>query len=160
MSRKELINKMEQFTERVLQGSGNVTPQETAVLPQVLEMLLREKPSVESGRAEKGVREMKEITMPVSIENLDAAIEKAKQLVELLKEAQEIIDLPCAKESRDIEKLKKDIDKRVADECEAIKKAANPRRRVNEYIRNIRWMSPELAAYLKREMSKGLNLDD
>lgn len=43
MEREELINKMEQFAERVLQGSGNVTPQETAVLPQVLEMLLREK---------------------------------------------------------------------------------------------------------------------
>lgn len=43
MEREELINKMEQFAERVLQGGGNVTPQETAVLPQVLEMLLREK---------------------------------------------------------------------------------------------------------------------
>lgn len=39
----ELIEKMDQFAERVLQGGENVTPQETAVLPQVLEMLLREK---------------------------------------------------------------------------------------------------------------------
>ena len=39
---------MDQFAERVLQGSGNVTPQETAVLPQVLEMLLREKPPAET----------------------------------------------------------------------------------------------------------------
>lgn len=38
---------MDQFVERVLQGGEGVTPQETAVLPQVLEMLLREKPTVE-----------------------------------------------------------------------------------------------------------------
>lgn len=44
MEREELINKMDQFAARVLQGDGNVTPQETAVLPQILEMLLREKP--------------------------------------------------------------------------------------------------------------------
>lgn len=44
MEREELINKMDQFAERVLQGGGNVTPQETAVLPQILEMRLREKP--------------------------------------------------------------------------------------------------------------------
>lgn len=43
MNHKELIDKMDQFAERVLQGGGNVTPQEIAVLPQVLEMLLREK---------------------------------------------------------------------------------------------------------------------
>lgn len=44
MDHKELIEKMDQFAARVLQGGGNVTPQETAVLPQILEMLLREKP--------------------------------------------------------------------------------------------------------------------
>lgn len=44
MEREELINKMDQFAERVLQGGENVTPQETAVLPLILEMLLREKP--------------------------------------------------------------------------------------------------------------------
>ena len=44
MDHKELIDKMDQFAERVLQGGGNVTPQETAVLPQILEMILREKP--------------------------------------------------------------------------------------------------------------------
>lgn len=44
MNRKELIDKMNKFAARVLQGGGNVTPQETAVLPQILEMLLREKP--------------------------------------------------------------------------------------------------------------------
>ena len=48
MDHKELIDKMDQFAERVLQGGGNVTPQETAVLPQVLEMLLSEKPPVET----------------------------------------------------------------------------------------------------------------
>lgn len=42
MKRNELINKMDQFAERVLQGGEGVTPQETAVLPLVLEMLLRE----------------------------------------------------------------------------------------------------------------------
>ena len=35
---------MDQFAARVLQGDRDVTPQETAVLPQILEMLLREKP--------------------------------------------------------------------------------------------------------------------
>ena len=48
MKRYELINKMDQFAERVLQGGEDVTPQETAVLPQLLEMLLREKPSAEA----------------------------------------------------------------------------------------------------------------
>ena len=48
MKRNELINKMDQFAERVLQGGEEVTPQETAVLPQVLEMILREKPSAEA----------------------------------------------------------------------------------------------------------------
>ena len=45
---------MDQFAVRVLQGGGNVTPQETAVLPQILEMLLREKPhAIVYGRKEE-----------------------------------------------------------------------------------------------------------
>ena len=59
-----------------------------------------------------------------------------------------------------IEKLKTRIDTCRADECEYIRKAANPTRQVNEYVKNIRWNSPELAAYLKKEMSAILNLDD
>ncbi len=59
-----------------------------------------------------------------------------------------------------IEKLKDRIDKCIADECEYIRKAANPKRQINEYVKNVRWNSPELAAYLKKEMSAILDLDD
>ena len=48
----------------------------------------------------------------------------------------------------------------ITDECEIIRKAANPKREMHEYIKNIRWKSPELAAYLRKEMSAALNLDD
>ena len=48
MKRSELINKMNEFAERVLWGSENTTAQETAILPKVLEMLLKEKPSDET----------------------------------------------------------------------------------------------------------------
>lgn len=48
MKHSELINKMNEFAERVLKGGEHVTPQETAVLPHILEMLLREKPSAET----------------------------------------------------------------------------------------------------------------
>lgn len=36
MMKTEIIEKMEQFAERVLQGDDSVTPQETATLPEVL----------------------------------------------------------------------------------------------------------------------------
>lgn len=59
-----------------------------------------------------------------------------------------------------IENLQKRIRQCVADECEVMRKATNPRQEVHEYIRNIRWTSPELAAYLEKEMSTILNLDN
>lgn len=59
-----------------------------------------------------------------------------------------------------IENLKKRIDQCIKDECETIRKAANPRKEMHEYVRNIRWTSPELAAYLKKTMSGILDLDD
>lgn len=37
-----------------------------------------------------------------------------------------------------IVKFKEDIEHRVKEECEKIKKADNPREAVNEYVRNIR----------------------
>lgn len=59
-----------------------------------------------------------------------------------------------------IENLQKKIKQCVADECDTIKKSANPRQEMYEYIRNIRWTSPELAAYLEKEMSAVLNFDN
>lgn len=59
-----------------------------------------------------------------------------------------------------IDELEKDINERIRKECEEIRKADNPRETVKEYVRNIRWHSPELAAYLKKTMSVMLNLDD
>lgn len=61
---------------------------------------------------------------------------------------------------KDIENLQKKIKQCVVDECVNIRKAANPKREMHEYIRNIRWTSPELAAYLEKEMSTVLNLND
>lgn len=49
-------------------------------------------------------------------------------------------------------KLKDDIENRIKEECEKIKESDNPRGVMNEYVRNIRWYSPELAAYVKRQM--------
>lgn len=41
---------------------------------------------------------IEELTIPIRVENLDQAIEKANRLVELLREAQQIIDsLSCEK---------------------------------------------------------------
>lgn len=57
-------------------------------------------------------------------------------------------------------KLKDDIESRIKAECENLKKASNPREKINEYVRNIRWYSPELAAYVKKQMLQALNLDD
>lgn len=59
-----------------------------------------------------------------------------------------------------IENLKKRIDQCIMDECEAIRKTANPRKTMHEYVRNIRWTSPELAVYLEKTISETLNLDD
>lgn len=53
--------------------------------------------------------------------------------------------------------LKDDIESRIREECERIKESDNPRRVVDEYIRNIGWYSPELACYLKRQMLLALD---
>lgn len=57
-------------------------------------------------------------------------------------------------------KLKDDIENRIREECERIKELDDPRRAVNEYTRNIRWYSPELAHYVRRQMLSVLNLND
>lgn len=59
-----------------------------------------------------------------------------------------------------IETLERDLKKRISRECEYIKKATNPMHEVNIYIKNIQWESPELAAFLKREMLAILNLNN
>ncbi len=57
-------------------------------------------------------------------------------------------------------KLENDIENRVKEECERIKESENPRGTVREYVRNIRWYSLELAAYIKRKMLSILDLND
>lgn len=59
-----------------------------------------------------------------------------------------------------IETLERDLKKRISQECEYIKKAINPMHEMNIYIKNIQWESPELAAFLKREMSAVLDPND
>lgn len=61
---------------------------------------------------------------------------------------------------RRIETLERDLKKRISQECEHIKKATNPIHEVNIYIKNIQWESPELAAFLKREMLAILDPND
>lgn len=50
-----------------------------------------------------------------------------------------------------------DIENRVAEECERLKKEANPKKEMKDYIRQTAWMEPELASYLQKKMSKILN---
>lgn len=57
-----------------------------------------------------------------------------------------------------ITKLYEDINNRIAEEYERIKKTANPREEVNEYVWNIQWYSPGLAAHVKRQMLFALDL--
>ena len=59
-----------------------------------------------------------------------------------------------------VENLEHRIKRCVIDECEILRKTANPQKEFEKYIRNIRWNNPELAAYLKKEMSALLNFDD
>lgn len=59
-----------------------------------------------------------------------------------------------------IEALERDLKNRIYQECEHIKKAPNPIHEANIYIKNIQWESPELAAFLKREMSAILDPND
>ncbi len=63
-------------------------------------------------------------------------------------------------ENNPIFKLKNDIEKRVEEECEILKKAANPKKEIREYVRNIRWNSPELANYVRKKMSDVFDNDD
>lgn len=55
-------------------------------------------------------------------------------------------------------KLKDDIENRVKEECERLRQADNPRKEVKEYVRNISWYSPELAAYLEKQFLTVLDL--
>lgn len=57
-------------------------------------------------------------------------------------------------------RLKDDIENRIREECEKLKESDNPRGAINEYARNIRWYSPDLAAYVRKQMLCTLNLDD
>lgn len=59
-----------------------------------------------------------------------------------------------------IRKLKEDIEKRITSECEIIKKAANPRKELTQYIRNIGWTSPEMAALVRKIALNALDLND
>lgn len=59
-----------------------------------------------------------------------------------------------------IEKFKEDIDNRIGQECEVIRKTDAPKQAIKQYERNIKWEAPELSAYIKKKMLGILNLDD
>ena len=65
-----------------------------------------------------------------------------------------------SKRSKEIFSFEEEIRERVKRECEKIKKAENPERALEEYLRNIRWDAPDLATYLKKEMLNILNSSD
>ena len=59
-----------------------------------------------------------------------------------------------------IDLLVNDLEKRVIEECEKLKKEANPKAQMQNHIRQIAWKEPELAAYLRKRMSQILNFND
>jgi len=59
-----------------------------------------------------------------------------------------------------IDLLVNDLEKRVIEECEKLKKEANPKAQMQNHIRQIAWKEPELAAYLRKKMSQILNFND
>lgn len=59
-----------------------------------------------------------------------------------------------------IDLLVNDLEKCVIEECAKLKKEANPKTEMQNYIRQIAWEEPELAAYLQKRMSQILNFND
>ena len=58
-----------------------------------------------------------------------------------------------------IDLLVNDLEKRVIEECAKLKKEANPKTEMQNYIRQIAWEEPELAAYLQKRMSQIVNFN-
>ena len=56
--------------------------------------------------------------------------------------------------------LKLDIDKRIEEEVKKIKTMANPEKEIERYFRHLRWRTPELAMYVRFQMSNILDLYD
>ena len=56
--------------------------------------------------------------------------------------------------------LKLGIDKRIREETEKIKTMANPEKEIERYFRHLRWRTPELAMYVRFQMSNILDLYD
>ena len=54
--------------------------------------------------------------------------------------------------------LKLSIDKRIREETEKIKTMANPEKEIERYFRHLRWRTPELALYVRFQMSNILDL--
>ena len=48
--KKEIVNKMEEFAIRVLEGGDGVNAQETAILPEVLDILQKETTEDDDGK--------------------------------------------------------------------------------------------------------------
>ena len=59
-----------------------------------------------------------------------------------------------------IDLLVNDLEKRVIEECEKLRKEANPKAQMQNHIRQIAWKEPELATYLRKRMSQILNFND
>lgn len=66
-----------------------------------------------------------------------------------------VVKQVCHKENvkERITSLYEDIEKRVEQEAEYISQTANPEKTKQEYLKNIRWYSAELAAYLDNRIS-------
>lgn len=59
-----------------------------------------------------------------------------------------------------IDKLKTDIDERIQEECRNVENADNPSKEIELYFKHMRWTSPELSAYIKKQMLIILNLNN
>ena len=69
-------------------------------------------------------------------------------------------DLRTVISANQIDLFVNELEKCVIAECEKLKKEANPKAEMQNYIRQIAWKKPELAAYLQKRMSQILNLND
>lgn len=111
MMKTEIIEKMEQFAERVLQGDDSVTPQETATLPEVLKILkcLQEGDSTETK------------TVTIKINGYE---ECARKIKELKKQTEQFNKSTRLDEIQDKDPIIREIKRVFQDEYEKIKRTS------------------------------------
>lgn len=101
-------------------------------------------------------------TVSFSLSYLDwCQLEKSEEweaFRNLLEEVQNTHSRMSSADQTDL--LVNDLEKRVIEECAKLKKEANPKTEMQNYIRQIAWEEPELAAYLQKRMSQILNFND